>query len=112
MKTQKFVQKLVSALSVSALVAGWLLSASTPARSASDTFDAAAAYKEMKCAICHSPKAEKSFDPAKADDVLVAAILKGATGAKPPNMPSYEAKGIDEAKATALVSYMRSLRQP
>ena len=33
--------------------------------------DVAATYK-TQCAACHSPKAEKAFDPAKADEALVA----------------------------------------
>jgi hypothetical protein len=111
MKTRSLARKLAFALSASALAAGCLLPAAASSRSAPEEFDAAAAYKEMKCGMCHSPKAEKAFDPSKTDDVLVQAIIKGATGAKPPNMPAYESKGIDEAKAKAFVVYMRSLRQ-
>ena len=73
--------------------------------------DEAAVYK-AKCAMCHSPKAEKAFDPAKTDDELVAVILDGKKAEKPPHMPAYRDKGIDEAKAKSLVTYMRSLRTP
>ncbi|WP_346927232.1 cytochrome c [uncultured Arthrobacter sp.] len=71
----------------------------------------AAVYK-AKCAMCHSPKAEKSYDPAKSDEQHVEAILKGVKGAKPPFMPSFEAKGMTADEAKALAVYMRSLRQP
>lgn len=80
---------------------------SVPAQ-ASD--DAAATYK-AKCVACHGPKAEKKFDSTKPDDKLLDAILKGAKGEKPPNMPGYETKGIDADQAKALVSYMKSLKQ-
>lgn len=71
--------------------------------------ETATAYK-TKCASCHSPKAEKFFDPAIATATQVDVILKGKKGAKPPYMPGYEAKGMTAAQAAALVEYMRSLR--
>ncbi|MBK9163287.1 MAG: cytochrome c [Acidobacteria bacterium] len=73
--------------------------------------DTAAVYK-AKCAMCHSPKAEKSFDPEMTDEEMVKAILDGKKAAKPPHMPAYRDKGIDEAKAAALVKFMRELRTP
>lgn len=92
------------------LVAAALLSpGATPARAAGADSDIATLYK-AKCSMCHKANAEKSFDATKADDQLVQAILKGQKGEKPPFMPAYEAKGIDEAQAKALVAYMRSLR--
>jgi len=72
---------------------------------------AAETYK-TKCAMCHSPKAEKQFDPAKPDAELVEAILKGKKGEKPPFMPGFEAKGMTADEAKAMVTYMKSLRQP
>ena len=72
---------------------------------------AAETYK-TKCAMCHSPKAEKQFDPAKTDEVLVETILKGKKGEKPPFMPGFEAKGMTAEQAKELVTYMKSLRQP
>lgn len=72
--------------------------------------DAATTYK-AKCAMCHSPKAEKAFDPAKEDAVLVEIILKGKKGEKPPFMPGYEAKGMTQEQAKALVAYMKELRK-
>lgn len=71
----------------------------------------AAVYK-AKCAMCHSPKAEKLYDPAKSDDHHVEAILKGVKGTKPPFMPGFEAKGMTADEAKGLAAYMRSLRQP
>jgi mono/diheme cytochrome c family protein len=73
--------------------------------------DPAVTFK-TKCAMCHSPKAEKFFDPAKADDVLVEAILKGKKAEKPPNMPGFEAKGMTADEAKALVTLMKGLRAP
>jgi mono/diheme cytochrome c family protein len=73
--------------------------------------DTAAAYK-TQCAACHNPKAEKLFDPAKADETLVEIIIKGKKGAKPPFMPAFEAKGMTAGQAKELVVYMRQLRTP
>jgi hypothetical protein len=38
-------------------------------------------------------------------------VLKGKKGEKPPNMPGYEEKGINEDQAKALVAHMKSLKQ-
>jgi hypothetical protein len=76
-----------------------------------DPSEAATTYK-AKCAMCHSPTAEKSFDTAKTDEVLVEIILKGKKGEKPPFMPGFEAKGMTPEQAKALVDHMRSLRKP
>jgi mono/diheme cytochrome c family protein len=73
--------------------------------------DSAAVYK-AKCAVCHSPKAEKAFDPAKPVADHVETVLKGKKGEKPPFMPGFEAKGMTKEQATALVEYMVQLRQP
>lgn len=73
--------------------------------------DPAATYK-AKCAMCHSPKAEKFFDPAKSEDSHVEAILKGRKGEKPPYMPGFEAKGMTVDEAKALVTLMKGLRTP
>jgi mono/diheme cytochrome c family protein len=79
------------------------------ARTNSQTFDAAKAYK--KCVACHGAKAEKKFDATKSDDEHVQIILKGKKAEKPPNMPGYESKGINAEQAKALLDYMKSLRQ-
>jgi len=73
--------------------------------------DPAVTYK-AKCAMCHTAKAEKAFDPAKADAELVEIVLKGKKGEKPPFMPGFEAKGMTAEEAGALVTYMKSLRAP
>jgi mono/diheme cytochrome c family protein len=73
--------------------------------------DPAVTYK-TKCAMCHTAKAEKFFDPAKAEDLHVEAILKGRKGEKPPYMPGFEAKGMTADEAKALVTLMKGLRTP
>lgn len=73
--------------------------------------DPAVTFK-AKCAMCHSPKAEKFFDPAKAEDLHVEAILRGRKGEKPPYMPGFEAKGMTVEEAKALVTLMKGLRTP
>ena len=65
--------------------------------------DAAETYK-TQCAMCHSPKAEKAFDPAKTDEELVEIVLKGKKGEKPPYMPGFEAKGMTAEQAKELVT--------
>lgn len=72
--------------------------------------DVAATYK-TKCAICHSPKAEKFFDATKTDDQLIDVVLKGKKGEKPPYMPAFETKGMTTEQAKALVTYMRQLKE-
>ncbi|MBX7169943.1 MAG: cytochrome c [Pyrinomonadaceae bacterium] len=67
-----------------------------------------AAYK-TKCSGCHSPKAEKFFDPTKTDEVYLDAVLKGKKTSKPP-MPGYEEKGLKPEDAKVLINYMKSLR--
>lgn len=71
--------------------------------------DAAATYK-AKCAMCHTATASKFFDPAKPEDEMVEAILKGKKAEKPPNMPAFEDKGITADQAKELVTYMKSLK--
>jgi mono/diheme cytochrome c family protein len=73
--------------------------------------DVAASYKKQ-CAMCHTAKADKFFDPAKTDEVLIETVLKGRKGEKPPYMPGYEAKGMTSDQAKLLVGYMKQLRTP
>jgi mono/diheme cytochrome c family protein len=84
--------------------------ASEPFRFATKAGEDVAPIFKAKCAACHSPKAVKFFDPTKADDVLVQAILKGKKGEKPPYMPEWESKGITGEQAQLLVTYMKGLR--
>ena len=72
--------------------------------------DAASYYKDAKCVICHGPKAEKKFDTALKDEEMVGIVLNGKKAEKPPNMPSYQAKGIAAEQAKALVDYMKQLK--
>jgi mono/diheme cytochrome c family protein len=80
------------------------------AGASSQDFNAAKTYKG-KCVACHGPKAEKKFDATKSDDEHLQVILKGKKAEKPPNMPGYEAKGINAEQAKALLDYMKSIRQ-
>jgi len=73
--------------------------------------DPAAVYK-AKCAMCHSPKAEKFYDPAVSIEDQTNIILKGKKAEKPPNMPGFEAKGMTADQAKALAEYMKSLKAP
>ena len=73
--------------------------------------DPATVYK-AKCAMCHSPKAEKAYDPEMPIAEQTEIILKGKKGEKPPYMPGFEAKGMTEEQAKALAEYMKSLRTP
>jgi mono/diheme cytochrome c family protein len=107
MKTFKMM---MLATVVSMLVAGFaLISAAARVDNAQD-FDAAAVYK-AKCQACHGAAAEKKFDTTIADADLVQAVLKGKKGEKPPFMPAYEEKGINEEQAKALVAHMKSLKK-
>ena len=89
------------------LIAATLLLVPVPARTASD--DDAALYK-TKCVACHGATAEKKFDATKPDADLIQIVLKGKKMEKPPNMPEFETKGITADQATALVTFMKSLR--
>jgi mono/diheme cytochrome c family protein len=74
--------------------------------------DPATVYK-AKCAMCHSPKAEKLYEnPAAPMEQQVDAILKGKKGKKPPDMPAFGAKGMTADEAKELVVYMQELRKP
>lgn len=73
--------------------------------------DTATTYK-TKCAACHSPKAEKFYDPAKPIEEQVEIILKGKKGEKPPYMPGFEAKGMTAEQAKTIAEYMKGLRTP
>lgn len=95
---------LVAAMLAAFFVAVAMVSAASP-----PVDDAAATYT-AKCVACHGPKAAKSFDAAKADADHVQVVLKGKKAEKPPNMPGYEAKGVTEDQAKALVTYMKSIQ--
>lgn len=91
------------ALMASAVLTGAIMTAGPmPAASAAD---AAATYK-AKCVACHGAKAEKGFNPAKADADLLNAMLKGVK----PKMPSYE-KSLGADDCNALIAYMKQLKK-
>ena len=92
------------------LVAGFALISAAARVNTEQDFDAAATYK-AKCVACHGAAAEKKFDATIADTDLVQIILKGKKGEKPPFMPAYEEKGINEEQAKALVAHMKSLKK-
>lgn len=70
----------------------------------------AAEFYKAKCTACHGPKAEKKFDATLPDDQLLDAVMKGKKVEKPPNMPSFEAKGVTADQAKGLVDYMKQLK--
>ena len=103
--------KLMTLTTVLAMLVAGLALISTAARAGSEQdFDAAATYK-AKCVACHGATAEKKFDATAADADLVQFVLKGKKGEKPPFMPAYEEKGINEEQAKALVAHMKSLKK-
>jgi mono/diheme cytochrome c family protein len=106
MKTLKVMMPTTVALVIVAAFA--LISAA--ARANQEQFDAAATFK-AKCVACHGAAAEKKFDATLPEADLVQAVLKGKKPEKPPNMPAYEEKGINEEQAKALVAYMKSLKK-
>ncbi len=102
------VKKLALALAIPGTVALLVATMPTHART-DDTGDAGAMFK-TKCVACHGGNAEKRFDGTKPDDQLVETILKGRKAEKPPNMPSFEEKGITADQAKALVAHMKLLK--
>lgn len=74
--------------------------------------EAIAAYYETSCKLCHGAEADKLYDAKKKEEELIQAILKGKKNAKPPFMPGFEAKGVTETQAKALIAYMTELRTP
>lgn len=84
----------------------------TPAAAITSAPDEPAAAYKTKCAMCHSPKAEKFYDPAMPQDQQIEAVLKGKKAEKPPHMPAFEPKGMTADEAKALVEYMIELRKP
>lgn len=106
MKTLKMTLVTVVAI----LVAGFALISAAAGPTHADDFDPAATYK-AKCVACHGAAADKKFNVALSDAEHVQVILKGKKGEKPPFMPAYEEKGINEEQAKALVAHMRSLKQ-
>jgi mono/diheme cytochrome c family protein len=105
--------KLIAILIFSIFIFGIMISRNEPVRAIAATAvdDPAAVYK-AKCAACHTPKADKFYDPARPEEEQIQAVLKGKKGEKPPYMPGFESKGMTAEEAKALVTYMKSLRTP
>jgi mono/diheme cytochrome c family protein len=70
----------------------------------------AADFYRAKCTACHGAKADKKFDATLTDDQLIEVVMKGKKSEKPPNMPSFEVKGVTADQARGLVEYMKQLR--
>lgn len=104
------MKMMILATVVAMLVAGFALISTAARADNADDFDAAATYK-AKCVACHGAAAEKKFAATLADADLVQIVLKGKKGEKPPFMPGYEEKGINEEQAKALVAHMKSLKK-
>ena len=85
---------------------------STPAVAVTPVQDDTAAVYKAKCAMCHSPKAEKAYNPELPKEEQIQAVLKGKQAAKPPHMPAFEPKGMTTDQAKALVEHMQGLRKP
>ena len=100
---------MVLATVISTVLAGYALVTSA-AGANSQEFDAAGTYKS-KCVACHGQAADKKFNAELPEAEMVQAVLKGKKGEKPPNMPGYEEKGINEEQAKALVAFMKSLKK-
>lgn len=105
----KTLKVMLLATIVAMLVAGFTL-ISAAARANQEQFDAAATYK-AKCVACHGAAAEKKFAATIPDADLVQIVLNGKKPEKPPNMPAYAEKGINEEQAKALVAHMKSLKK-
>jgi len=103
----------IKILSIAALVLPLLalvVFTNKPVKAVSSVVDDPATVYKAKCAMCHTPKAEKFYDPSRPEEEQVQAILKGKKGEKPPYMPAFEEKGITEDGAKALVAYMKTLK--
>ena len=106
----KTFTKLMLVMLVAIVVAGSALISAAAGPNKADDFDPAATYK-AKCQACHGAAAEKKFDTTLSDADQVQAILKGKKAEKPPHMPAYEDKGINEEQAKALLAHMKSLKK-
>ena len=106
----KTLKMMTLATVVAMFITGFALISAAARVDTVQDFDAAATYKS-KCIVCHGPAAEKKFDATLPDADLVQIVLKGKKGEKPPFMPAYEEKGINEERAKAMVAHMKSLKK-
>ena len=63
------------------------------------------------CLGCHGSKAQKNFNTDLPEGQMVDAIINGLPMPEPPDMPAFAEKGINEARAKALIAHMKSLHQ-
>jgi len=70
-----------------------------------------ASYYKANCLECHGSSAEKRFNPDSPESQMIDSILNGAKAEGSRDMPAYSEKGIDETKAKALITYMKSIRE-
>ena len=110
MKTNRF--KLFAILFFALPLLALTMFRTPPTISAAVACDDAAATYKAKCAMCHTATATKFFDGAKVDADLVKAIMDGKKGEKPPFMPEFKSKGLTDADAQGLVTYMKTLKTP
>jgi len=68
-------------------------------------------FYKTKCSECHGDKAELKFDEKLPETDMVKAILEGKLVDEPPDMPAFEARGVTEEKAKALVELMKKLKK-
>src|SRR5262245_49742365 len=80
------------------------------AQSEKQEFDPANFYK-TNCAECHGSTAEKKFNPDNPEGQMIDSILNGAKAEGEKDMPAFAEKGINEARAKALIAYMKSIRE-
>jgi len=87
-----------------------LLGAVVWAQGRKESFQPAAYYK-ANCEECHGTAAEKRFNPDSPEGQMIDSILNGAKAEGSKDMPAFTERGIDETKAKALISYMKSIRE-
>jgi len=68
-------------------------------------------FYQKNCEECHGASAEKKFNPDSPEGQMIDSILNGAKAEGSRDMPAYSEKGIDEPKAKALITYMKSIRE-
>ena len=98
--------KLVSVVTVLIVMLAMIVLAQGEKRS----FEPATFYKAA-CLECHGSEAEKKFNPDLPEGQMIDSILNGAKAEGSRDMPAFAEKGIDETKAKALITYMKSIRE-
>src|SRR5437867_7385940 len=73
------------------------------------SFEPATFYK-ANCLECHGTAAEKKFNPDLPEGQMIDSILNGAKAEGTRDMPAFADKGINEERAKALITYMKSIR--